>query len=589
MNAATYGDRAVIVSLQTKLCVRNAAVRDRNVKRLATYSGQQREGPMSSDTALRELVTHWKAESKRIKELADKERSKSGRESLMAQSVRYWMCADELEATLAAEPPAAPRRDLYGPACEVIEPLSEAEMAERMKAKTDLSASDLAALDSLEVTHPNLWYYIREVGQACQLLQQENLTLRAQKFPESGSASPDCSIPERIGDKFVVANGQMRFLAQAINRLDDIPAESGSSPAQAGEHRWEVVPGEASDDWGIRREGEGTGKSIAQMLWERDAIHIVDLHNAALRSAVTPTLEQIAQFMDDAECLPTCDSVVHDDLCPYVNPGNAIRAMRGGGAGTPMAPSEEENIEWFIRGGDKGKCFWQCDNCGKSHRAVCHELTEPPATERAPTMDEIGVGDLAWGLAKRALDEKWSDAKLGPAIARFAIDYRDEAQGATERARAGARLAEAKWWEHLVTDCLNDSANTKTPGVCIYCDRIAKWAALAGNAEASLASCAIPVELQQAMRDVLQEATGIIEAVYQELGSTEEVSMKTYARIERWRNAQPSQPANSEAPQVGHCDFQFSSGNRCQKRSGHDGGHRWDAGAAGPAKGRANE
>jgi hypothetical protein len=46
----------------------------------------------------------------------------------------------------------------------------------------------------------------------------------------------------------------------------------------------------------------------------------------------------------------------------------------------------------------------------------------------------------------------------------------------------------------------------------------------------------IAPELQQAIRDVLQEATSIIDAVYQELGSTEEVSAKTYARIERWRN-----------------------------------------------------
>lgn len=51
---------------------------------------------------LRELAVTWKAESKRVKELADKERSKSGRESLMAQSVRFWMCADELEEKLGA-------------------------------------------------------------------------------------------------------------------------------------------------------------------------------------------------------------------------------------------------------------------------------------------------------------------------------------------------------------------------------------------------------------------------------------------------------------------------------------------------------
>ena len=57
------------------------------------------------------LIAHWKAESKRVKELADKERSKSGRESLMAQSVRYWMCADELEAALASQTPTVEKNE----------------------------------------------------------------------------------------------------------------------------------------------------------------------------------------------------------------------------------------------------------------------------------------------------------------------------------------------------------------------------------------------------------------------------------------------------------------------------------------------
>lgn len=56
---------------------------------------------------LREVSAHWKAESKRIKLLADKERSAHGREELMAQSVRYWMCADELESLLGREGQAA--------------------------------------------------------------------------------------------------------------------------------------------------------------------------------------------------------------------------------------------------------------------------------------------------------------------------------------------------------------------------------------------------------------------------------------------------------------------------------------------------
>jgi hypothetical protein len=52
---------------------------------------------------LEQLVAHWKAEARRVKLIADKERSKSSRDSIMAQSVRYWMCASELEDVLKAD------------------------------------------------------------------------------------------------------------------------------------------------------------------------------------------------------------------------------------------------------------------------------------------------------------------------------------------------------------------------------------------------------------------------------------------------------------------------------------------------------
>jgi len=56
--------------------------------------------PPTASFRTRELIDTWKAESKRIKELADKERSKAGKDLLMAQSVRYWMCAEELKERL---------------------------------------------------------------------------------------------------------------------------------------------------------------------------------------------------------------------------------------------------------------------------------------------------------------------------------------------------------------------------------------------------------------------------------------------------------------------------------------------------------
>jgi hypothetical protein len=38
-------------------------------------------------------------------------------------------------------------------------------------------------------------------------------------------AQPESGLPREVGDKFVVANGEMRFLAQVIGRLDDVPPQ----------------------------------------------------------------------------------------------------------------------------------------------------------------------------------------------------------------------------------------------------------------------------------------------------------------------------------------------------------------------------
>jgi len=42
---------------------------------------------------------------------------------------------------------------------------------------------------------------------------------------------------------------------------------------------WEVVEGLEFDEWGIRRVGEETGMSVAQMLWDYDAEYIVKAVN----------------------------------------------------------------------------------------------------------------------------------------------------------------------------------------------------------------------------------------------------------------------------------------------------------------------
>jgi len=47
-------------------------------------------------------------------------------------------------------------------------------------------------------------------------------------------------------------------------------------------------------------------------------------------------------------------------------------------------------------------------------------------SEPAPLIEEIGIGEVAYGLAKTAIEEKWSAAKLGPAIATLALDFATE-------------------------------------------------------------------------------------------------------------------------------------------------------------------
>jgi hypothetical protein len=70
--------------------------------------------------------------------------------------------------------------------------------------------------------------------------------------------------------------------------------------------RWMVVPGELDDDWGIRREGEPEGMSIAQMVWDFDAREIVAAHNAALRGG-TDALAMLADRQGvPQELCPTC-------------------------------------------------------------------------------------------------------------------------------------------------------------------------------------------------------------------------------------------------------------------------------------------
>lgn len=63
------------------------------------------------------------------------------------------------------------------------------------------------------------------------------------------------------------------------------------------------------------------------------------LNSLAPSSARNTIIEECAKAIEDAVCLPTCDSVAHDEKCPYVYPEAAIRALSDGSGATHIPPA----------------------------------------------------------------------------------------------------------------------------------------------------------------------------------------------------------------------------------------------------------
>lgn len=59
---------------------------------------------------------------------------------------------------------------------------------------------------------------------------------------------------------------------------------------------------------------------------------------SAVADARREAVEECAKAVEDADCLSTCDSFDHDNLCPNVFPENAIRALLADGGGTQESP-----------------------------------------------------------------------------------------------------------------------------------------------------------------------------------------------------------------------------------------------------------
>lgn len=54
-----------------------------------------------------------------------------------------------------------------------------------------------------------------------------------------------------------------------------------------------------------------------------------------------------------------------------------------------------------------------------------------------PTLKEIGIGTVAYHLAKMAIEEKWGADKLGPAIANLALDFATECTALPAKKKSG--------------------------------------------------------------------------------------------------------------------------------------------------------
>jgi hypothetical protein len=64
-------------------------------------------------------------------------------------------------------------------------------------------------------------------------------------------------------------------------------------------------------------------------------------------------------------------------------------------------------------------------------------------SDKQLSLQEIGIGDVAYGLAKRAMDERWNAAKLGPAIAKLVLDFHTKALAAQSAESAVPAVQEA--------------------------------------------------------------------------------------------------------------------------------------------------
>jgi hypothetical protein len=101
---------------------------------------------------------------------------------------------------------------------------------------------------------------------------------------------------------------------------------------------------------------------------------------ATLSGERNRALEEAAQLVADAECLPTCGGFGHDEKCPVVYPEVAIRALKTQIAGSEMIPPEairnaalEELLDSYFAAFPHGRL-------GDAYRA----LKSPINAERTP-------------------------------------------------------------------------------------------------------------------------------------------------------------------------------------------------------------
>ena len=100
--------------------------------------------------------------------------------------------------------------------------------SDKLRELADIAQEIQNLSHSAWLDRPNAEYLFREIERRALLIKQ-SAALLAESAP--GAQNEQLALPENVGDKFVIANGEQRFLAQTILELDRVPV-APSAPTE---------------------------------------------------------------------------------------------------------------------------------------------------------------------------------------------------------------------------------------------------------------------------------------------------------------------------------------------------------------------